>query len=140
MARGSCNCGAVIFEINRELTDVYACHCSICRKWSGTHGAAVCVVPNEDFLWVRGQDLAVSWQKPGADWSSHFCPTCGSALPGPNDGGRMFIPVGLLDQGADHLRVAAHIWVGSKASWDEIGDEAEQFLEAFGNELASRAN
>jgi len=38
----------------------------------------------------------------------------------------MFIPAGLIVQGAEHLRVAHHVWVGSKAAWDEIGDAGRQ--------------
>ena len=32
MALGECNCGAVAFEIDTQLTDVFVCHCSICKK------------------------------------------------------------------------------------------------------------
>jgi hypothetical protein len=43
----------------------------------------------------------------------------------------MFIPVGLLVSGGDNLRVAQHIWVGSKASWELIGDNGIQHLEGY---------
>ncbi|WP_456297716.1 GFA family protein [Gilvimarinus agarilyticus] len=31
MPKGKCNCGAVSFEIDRALSDIFVCHCSICQ-------------------------------------------------------------------------------------------------------------
>lgn len=126
MTKGECNCGAVAFEIEGNLGDIYMCHCSICRSYTGTNGIAVVVVPNNRFRWLRGEKTIRSWTKPDADWQSHFCGTCGSALPGPNDPERMFVPVGTIRGGTEGLAVAHHIWVGSKADWDCIGDQGKQ--------------
>jgi hypothetical protein len=131
MARGECNCGAVAFEIDAELSDVFMCHCSICRRFTGTNGIAVVLVDNKAFRWLRGEDHVASWTKPGSDWHCWFCLVCGSPLPGANDASRTFVPAGLISAGGEGLRVAHHIWVGSKAVWDEIGDAGKQHLEAF---------
>jgi hypothetical protein len=131
MAEGGCNCGAVTFEADTEIDYLYACHCSLCRKWSGAQGVVVAVVPNAAFRWVKGGDLVRSWSHPDRDWHSAFCPKCGSALPGRNDETTLFIPAGTLTQGAEKARIADHIWVGSKASWDEIGGEGRQHDEAY---------
>ena len=133
MVRGECNCGVVAFEIDATLADVFVCHCSICRRFTGANGVAVAIAANNAFRWVRGEDVIASWKKPDADWVAHFCRTCGSTLPGPNDDDdRMFIPVGLISEGGESLKVAHHIWVGSKANWDEIGDAGKLHHEAFG--------
>ncbi len=131
MAAGGCNCGAVQFETDRELDYLYACHCSLCRKWSGTQGVVVAVVPNTAFRWVKGEDLVQAWTHPDCDWHSAFCPKCGSALPGRNSEDTMFIPAGALTRGAEGLRISDHIFVGSKADWDEIGGEGRQHSEAY---------
>jgi len=60
MARGECNCGAVAFEIDAELKDVYVCHCSICRRFTGAAGIAVLLVDNSAFRWLRGADKATA--------------------------------------------------------------------------------
>lgn len=91
-------------------------------------------MPNNTFHWVRGKELVSTWHKPDGDWQSSFCAKCGSALPGKNDVERMFIPAGLLEDSEGKLRVAAHIWVGSKASWDVIGGDGHQYQRAFGDE------
>lgn len=133
MAQGECNCGKVAFEVMVPLTDVYVCHCSICRRSTGTHGIAVAVVKAEEFRWLRGESDTVEWAKPGHDWQNRFCTTCGSTLPGKNDANTVFIPVGLISEGGDDLRVAHHIFVDSRAPWDEIGDGGTQHPREFGS-------
>ncbi len=131
MPRGECNCGAVAFEVSAAISDVFVCHCSICRRYTGSNGIAVVIVENDEFRWVRGQEKIANWQKPHADWQARFCQVCGSPLPGANDESRMFVPAGLISEGGADLRVAHHVWVGSKAAWDEIGDSGKQHSKAF---------
>ncbi|WP_417347097.1 GFA family protein [Ferrimonas sp.] len=121
------------FEITSPISQVYVCHCSICRKATGTNGIAVVVVDNSAFHWVRGQENIATWKKPDADWQKWFCSTCASPLPGENDELRMYIPAGLITEGDENLKVAHHIWVDSKAQWDEIGDSGKLHPEAFGS-------
>jgi hypothetical protein len=92
---------------------------------------AVVVIDNDQFRWLRGKDLVASWKKPDTDWQKWFCRICGAPLPGVNDETRMFVPAGLISEGGESLRVKHHIWVDSKAVWDEIGDTGERHREAF---------
>jgi len=131
MARGECNCGAAQFEIDADLTDVFVCHCSICRRSTGSNGIAVVVVPNDRLRWVKGQEHVTTWRKPDSEWQTWFCRTCGSPVPGENNAATMFAPAGCIVQGGDALRVAHHVWVGSRAVWDEIGDAGKQHPEGF---------
>lgn len=131
MAYGECNCGAVAFQLSGDLSGIYVCRCSICRRFTGSNGVAVVVVDNDAFRWVRGEEQVSSWEKPNADWQAFFRRICGSSLPGPNDERRMFVPAGLISEGGEGLRVIHHVWVDSKADWDEIGDQGEQHREAL---------
>ncbi len=131
MFRGECNCGAVAFEVDADPAGVFVCHCSICRRATGSNGIAVVVIDNDAFRWTRGEGQIATWKKPGADWQTWFCRVCGSPLPGENDETRMFVPAGLISDGADDLRVIHHVWVGSKAVWDEIGDAGRRHPAAF---------
>lgn len=131
MALGECNCGAVAFEIHTDLSGVFVCHCSICRRSTGSNGVAVVVIDNDAFRWIRGEQQIATWKKPNADWQTWFCRTCGSPLPGANDESRMFVPAGLISDSSEALRVIHHIWVSSKAGWDEIGDSGRQHAEYF---------
>ncbi len=131
-ARGSCNCGGVKFEIEKPVSDVYLCHCSICRKSTGGGGIAVAIVSNNNFSWIEGQDLIKTWLKPNHDWQTSFCVNCGSPLPGKNDEKTTYIPVSLLDSGYEKLQVKGHLFVDSKAPWEEIADSAKQHNNNFG--------
>jgi hypothetical protein len=131
MATGECNCGAVKFDIDMELSQVFMCHCSICRRSTGSNGIAVLVIPNEKLRWVQGQEHVATWKKPGTEWQTWFCRICGSPVPGENNATTMFVPAGSITSGGDALKVAHHVWVGSKAVWDEIGDAGKQHIEAY---------
>lgn len=89
------------------------------------------VVPNDDFRWTAGNENIQKWSKPNAHWETWFCKICGSRVPGHNDSSRMFVPAGALSDAGNQLKVIHHIWVDSKASWDEIGDHGKQHSEAY---------
>ena len=131
MILGGCNCGSVAYEIATDVSDLYVCHCSICRRHSGTNGMTLAVVDNSVFRWIRGEEQMTTWRKPDADWEVNFCRTCGSSLPGPNDATRTYVPVGSIIEGGENLRVRHHIWVDSKAAWDEICGSGKQHRGAF---------
>jgi len=129
--KGSCNCDRVKFAIDVPLLDVYVCHCSICRKSTGSGGIAVAIVRNQDFSWLEGKDLVKKWIKPNHDWETSFCGNCGSPLPGINDQHTSYVPVSLLDSGYENLKVQSHLFVDSKASWEEIADNATIHTKGF---------
>lgn len=124
--KGSCLCQRIKFEIRGKLSAVGHCHCSKCRKVSGTGSNAVAYASPDDLSWVQGQDMIQEFQFPDG-WSSTFCLSCGSPLPKvlPNHS-RCIVPAGLLDDDPGP-KIMGHIHVGSKASWDVIGDNAPQF-------------
>ena len=128
MIHGSCLCGRVQFEYARAVTQVGMCHCSLCRKVSGTASNAVIVVPATDFRWIAGEELRRVYQKPSG-WKVTFCNECGSPLPQTiRDAAAYWVPAGLLDDDPG-VGIAGHIWVGSKAPWDEIAGDAPRFVE-----------
>jgi len=132
MITGECNCGAVSFEVTIPVENVYICHCSICRRSTGGAGIAVVIVSNENLSWLSGHENIHTWTKPKHDWQTSFCTVCGSPVPGKNDEHNMYIPVSLLNNADKLLKVAHHIFVGSKASWEVIGDSGKQHMGAFG--------
>ena len=131
MAKGECSCGAVQYEVDAKLTGIYVCHCSICRRSTGSNGIAVVVVRKESFRWIRGQENVSTWKKPGHDWQKWFCRICGAPMPGENDPRTVFAPAGSLTEGGEALQVIHHVFVGSKAPWDVIGDAGEQHPEGL---------
>jgi hypothetical protein len=115
--RGQCICGAVAFEVNASSLKLYRCHCSLCRRQSGTASSLATIVPNSQFKWLAGQDKITSWRMESG-FRSDFCSACGSPVPNPlRTTNNTWVPAGLLEPQAN-LRVAADIYLGSKADWD----------------------
>lgn len=130
MIRGSCLCGAVRFAYERAASQVGMCHCSQCRKVSGVASNAVIVVAEAELRWLGGSEQRQVFHKPSG-WGTTFCRSCGSPLPHkmPN-AAAYWVPAGLLDDDPG-ARIAGHIFVGSKAPWDEIAGDAVQFQEGL---------
>ena len=126
--KGSCLCGKCVFELKGRISTVGKCHCSKCRKVSGTGSNAVHWARPENVEWVCGADNTRSYLQADG-WGTTFCQDCGSPLPAMNaDRTMWFVPAGLMDEDPG-VAVRGHIWISSKPSWEIIGDEAPQFAE-----------
>jgi hypothetical protein len=133
MIRGSCLCGRVVFEVDGKTGPAGQCHCSKCRKVSGTDGNAVFYASAKGFRWLGGETEIKVFQVPGGNgWATHFCGTCGSPVPQLNPDRKFwFVPAGLLDDDPGFRGYSAHIYVDSKAPWVSITDGAPQYAEGF---------
>jgi hypothetical protein len=126
MLQGSCLCGGIRFEITGPVPGIIQCHCSLCRKCSGTGCIATIPVPADQLRWISGEDLLRTFSRPSG-YTSVFCAVCGSPAPDSNTARtRYLIPAGLVDDDPS-LRVTEHIFVGSKARWETIADDAPRF-------------
>ncbi len=126
MIQGSCLCGGVRFEISGNVSAIGQCHCSLCRKVSGTASNSALLTARASLRWTQGEELTQIYTRP-TSWTTTFCRVCGSPLPLPHPNGKLFwVPAGLLDDDPD-TRVEQHIYVGSKAPWDEIAGTAPQY-------------
>jgi len=97
--KGSCMCGAVTYEATAPVEEAGACHCKMCRKWTG--GVFVAFRLPSDGLKIDGADnLNVFSSSPWAERTS--CKICGSSLyyrvtaEGPNQG-EYYVGLGTLD-------------------------------------------
>lgn len=123
---GKCLCGQVEFEIVGAVPRLYQCHCSFCRKQGGSTSNTATIVAAENFRWLAGQERISSWIKE-TGFRSDFCSTCGSSVPNPLRNTPYFwVPAGLFDDDAQ-LEIVAHLFVGSKAPWDNISSPAMQY-------------
>jgi hypothetical protein len=115
--RGQCFCTAVEFEIQGDHFKLYQCHCSQCRKQSGSSANAATIVPSSRFTWIRGKQSISSWTHESG-FRSDFCSTCGSPVPNPLKSlPFVWVPAGLLEN-VENLAIIAHLCMASKASWD----------------------
>ncbi len=131
--RGKCLCGKIEFEIVGKVPNLYQCHCSLCRKQGGSSSNTATIVEKKNFNWLDGEEHISSWVK-ASGFCSDFCSKCGSPVPNPVRATPYFwVPAGLLD-GEVNTSIAAHLCVGSKASWDIISSKGAQY-EAMPEEL-----
>jgi hypothetical protein len=120
---GSCLCGGVRFEITRPFRRANHCHCSRCRKHSGTFGETQGRVPRGGFRLLQGEELILVF-RPENGASKAFCSVCGSSLFGGSwpEGGEVSVRLGALD-GDPGIRPQYHSFVASRAAWDELPDD-----------------
>lgn len=134
MIRGSCLCGGVRFEIDRAVGPFELCHCSRCRKASGSAFVAGLGVRARDFRLLSGGELIRSYEAPIQEhppaYRVAFCLRCGSPVPNPApDVTWLEIPAGLLDDDPV-LRPDKHIFVDRKSPWFSISDSLPQLTKA----------
>ena len=129
MLRGSCLCGAVRYEVTGPVHDVHHCHCSMCRKAHGTAFSTFARLRAGDFRIVAGGD-DVRRHRSSPPIERTFCGTCGARLTVRFDGmpDAIWVSVGTMDDDPG-IRAGAHMFVASKAPWEEITDGLPQFSE-----------
>lgn len=122
--RGSCLCGAVKYEVTGEPTRFYHCHCSRCRKATGTGHASNLFFQPAGLKWLTGQEHIRAFKVPEARrFTNQFCGNCGSRLPRQPEGSdTVLLPAGSLDDEAP-IRPQARIFTDSRTSWSCSGDE-----------------
>lgn len=113
---GSCLCGAVRFEVHGRFQRFYLCHCSHCRKDTGSAHAANLFSATATVEWLSGADGVATYTLPGTRHARTFCTTCGSALPH-SEGRMLVVPAGSLDSPVE-IKPNAHIHIASRADWD----------------------
>ena len=115
---GQCLCGAVKFCISGEFESFFLCHCSRCRKDSGSVHSANLFSSTARLTWVSGVEGIKTFRLSGSRHVKSFCSDCGSALPVSQPKvGLLVVPAGSLDSRID-IRPNAHICCSSRANWD----------------------
>lgn len=127
---GSCLCGNVTYEITGTLGIFQYCHCSRCRKFTGSAFAANLLVSPDQFRWVSGEDFVGRYEGVDAKYfATSFCKQCGSSLPWMDKTGKaVIIPAGTLDGNPD-IRPFQNIFCGSRAVWYEAPGSLPEYDE-----------
>ena len=127
--RGGCLCGAVRYEASGEPTRFYHCHCSRCRKATGTGHASNLFLQPGELTWLQGEEHVRTFKLPEAQrFSNRFCALCGGRLPRAA-ADRVIIPAGSLDDEAP-IQPQARIFSGSRTRWSCSGDDLTAYPES----------
>jgi hypothetical protein len=99
---GSCLCAAVTFKVTLPPVRFVQCHCSRCRRSTGSASAANLAVRPAQFTWVTGQELVRRYELAGAErFGRCFCDRCGSPVPRTTrDGALVIVPAGAIHEDA----------------------------------------
>jgi len=124
---GSCLCGQVSYELTGEFKKFFLCHCSRCRKTSGTSHCANLFAPGAELTWTSGAEHIRFYRHPDSNFARAFCQTCGSNVPiDAKARGLVVVPAGSLDSDLD-IKAQANIFMGSKGNWDVDLNQAPCF-------------
>ena len=105
----------------------FLCHCEYCRKDTGSAHAANLFSSTASLKWLSGREKVTEFNLPSTRHTRCFCSTCGSAVPYQQaNGALLVIPAGSLDSEV-RIRPDAHIFVSSRAGWDEALERLPSF-------------
>ena len=127
----SCLCGAVTIDIPKAPDTAGACHCSMCRKWSGGVYLGVHLKPGD--ATISGEDNIACYTS--SDWAERcFCKTCGTNLfyrvtaPGPMHGD-LHMGLGLLDDPSG-IALTEEIFIDLKPEGYSFANDTKKMTEA----------
>ena len=125
LLRGSCLCGLVAYEVPDSFEYSLYCHCSNCRRATGAAAKPFAAIKSNRLTFVSGGDQIMRYGG-GTNHDAH-CERCGSLLYSlVRDGTYLHVTLGTLID-SPTIRPTAHIFVGSKAPWDDVCDGLPQF-------------
>jgi hypothetical protein len=78
---GACHCGHISYEAKIDPEQVEICHCTDCRKLSGSAFRIVVPAKEKDFQLLSGTPkFYVKTAESGAKRVQAFCPECGTSI------------------------------------------------------------
>lgn len=124
---GSCLCGNVKYEVVGSFESFFLCHCKYCQKDTGSAHAANLFSSTSKLNWLSGEDSVKTFNLSNTRHVKSFCSNCGSATPSIQMEGKLIVvPAGSIDTPVE-LRPNAHLFTGSRASWDEDLESLKSF-------------
>ena len=125
---GGCLCGAVTFVVTGSPVVVAQCHCTACRRLSGTGHTVGAMVRAVDVT-INGALCTFEYVSDvGSQVTRAFCPQCGSPIYGQNSRApeHLTLPLGALNDAAD-LSVEVVIFARDRPHWDALGSDVTTF-------------
>lgn len=119
---GGCLCGAVRFEVTEPPTLAGYCHCTRCRRRTGTAASASATVPRAALRILSGQGWIRCWQPPDGA-AKCFCGECGAHLWARlAEDGPHFVRFGAFDHDPG-VRPSYRQFTAYAAPWEPIPDD-----------------
>ena len=125
---GSCLCGEVRYQFEGPIRVFQYCHCSRCRKFTGSAHAASIIIDPPNFEWLSGEQHVGRFELPEAKhYATCFCRRCGSSLPWLSKTGKaLVIPAGTLDDDPA-ARPLQNVYYADRATWYEEAGSLQKY-------------
>ncbi|MBE1236380.1 GFA family protein [Phaeovibrio sulfidiphilus] len=124
---GRCLCGAVSFTAGAVRPRVAACHCTVCRTWSG--GPFLALDAGPDVTFDGTGSVAVY---PSSEHGERgFCRVCGTHLfyRTTESPAGYILPAGLVDRGQDFV-FTTQLFIDRKPGYYDFANETRRLTEA----------
>ncbi len=125
MATGRCQCGAVAYRVDGPFRYAFNCHCTDCRRATGSAFKSLAGAARSQLALTRGPDrlLVIG----SSDANDTRCAACGTLLFSVvRDGAFVHVMLGTID-GDPGIRPTHHIFTASRAAWFAITDDLPQY-------------
>ena len=124
---GQCYCGAVHYAVADQFIYAANCHCSDCRRTTGSAFKPFAGIERAKLNLTKGRDrIKIVGDASG---NNTHCADCGSLLYSVvRNGAYVHVAMGTLVD-PPTIRPTHHIFVGSKAPWFTITDDLPQYDE-----------
>jgi hypothetical protein len=136
MPDGRCYCGATKLTINGAANASTYCHCSDCKRWTGSAAPVFVAFPSRDVTLTP--DISETSFAKGV--YRRNCPDCGSPLTARFDylPDQTYIPVGVLDD-PDQFPPTLHCHALQKVAWIDIENDGLEISQASGRSVLNRS-
>lgn len=123
---GKCLCGGVKFTVKVASANFGACHCSMCRTWSG--GVVFALDEVKDLTFEGEHNLSIY---KSSDWGERgFCKVCGTNLFWRSaEFGHTAVMAGAIEEQAE-LKFVSEIFIDSKPDFYTFADDTKKYTEA----------
>ncbi len=125
---GECSCGKVKYHLNGDIVTMYCCHCSKCRKSSGSSFSTLAIARLKDFHLSDGEACLTSTGRD--DFRQYYCKHCHAWIYGVSvkSGLGVLLPCGTFSEDPSK-KIEFHKYYESRASWVDINDELPKYAE-----------
>ncbi len=133
MLRGGCPCSAVRYALTRRPMTVHCCHCTSCKRETGSAFVLNAIIEREAITLEQGEIAVTTWPtESGRPHDIHRCAACSGVVW--SDYGRrrtmVFLRVCTLDEPA-RLPPDVHIFTRSKLPWVTLPPDRPAYEEFY---------
>jgi hypothetical protein len=130
MYTGGCLCGAVRYRVSGVPENLCYCHCTSCRRATGSVMVAWASFLYSTYAVTKGRVQEVATSR---GVTRGHCAACGSSLTYQHERQQetIDITIATLDE-AMELAPVAHIWVQDKLPWVSIDDGLARYQDGGG--------